>query len=1111
MPDPEPHQSPQLLLACRSGHVKSVTFSAVSGDASQPPRLSAVAEFGQRHPVIGLASSPDCGGPARVYAATATGLLRRLDDDLRQMDSAEKAAAVEMTSPAEVPAAATTCLTFCCSSADSSGERRDLLAVGHEDGTVRLASFAASAASCTDAAQLRAGCHVGVVRAWGDSDARLATGGRESDLRVWDVAAESCVFQAKNLPNDRLNLRRPVDVRDIRPIAGGQLLAVCTGHRELRLYSPGEQRRPVVNLAWSEYPIQSCCAIEAASAAAVAAGNSAGHLGLFDLRRPPAASSKSPAAAAAQLLGHFKPSCSGAVTALDAVIDAGLLFATSEDRHLRVFDLRGRRLLCQLYAKSRLAGLLPLSGVSELTRSSVRAAGDRVVKGLTASSSEGVSKRRLTDQLYLATPAVEGGAEAKAAKIDKKKAGAAPAAGRGPIKFSFTADILAHPLKNVTAKRSAAKASNGTAGRPAAVVKGVAKAAKAIAAPGRGAARGLAKRRRTLGAELGRRFKKGGLLDRRLGATGSDGNADVADAAAEVALRRFAAQKRRVLAAEAEAAMRQPSETEDSGLLSAVNKFAPLATELDDAEFDDDDASGAGRSRLSSEALFDEGGLLRKGTGLKDRMETLIAQTRADRAEKREQLEETRRLTDAIDAEWKSRVRFQLGPLMSVPTSTKAAPESGDQLSAFKLLSDQLMQSQRLVAKDAAPTGNGGSVAKAKLKPSERRSAGEQLAGLCSKLDRLRRARRQRVAAAEDGHSASGALAAPPAPYLETVRLILRLCNLSGFKARRFCCLRLGVAFCAEVLADCCVRRRPTGLKEICRILLLVSALKRLLSALHWPLCPELLACLHSLLLIASPADASRWDGGGAPHANSDAEEEQEEDSGASSALRRRQQLLLATRPVPADWRPGPLPLSLCQRASGLASSQAAGLRLLCLGRVFADLGELLTAWRGVGATGGLPSAGLRAAFLPLAEAAERAKAAAGGGLWPAEILNAADSFLNSFADCSAEATGARLLREREPPRMLELLEPQVEANFDPGRRKSDSSSGEERKRLLRARKRAMKAAVREVARDRDFLAGERLETTLRADAQRKRKVRELMGALGNQEGEVKKLSRGKK
>lgn len=64
---------------------------------------------------------------------------------------------------------------------------------------------------------------------------KVATGGKENGLKVWDLEIpEKPVFSAKNMRDDWLDLRRPHWVKDMAFIPDSDKLVTCTGFHQVR-------------------------------------------------------------------------------------------------------------------------------------------------------------------------------------------------------------------------------------------------------------------------------------------------------------------------------------------------------------------------------------------------------------------------------------------------------------------------------------------------------------------------------------------------------------------------------------------------------------------------------------------------------------------------------------------------------------------------------------------------------------------------------------------------------------------------------------------------------------------------------------------------------------
>jgi len=97
-------------------------------------------------------------------------------------------------------------------------------------------------------------------------------------------------------------------------------------------------------------------------------------------------------------------------------------------------------------------------------------------------------------------------------------------------------------------------------------------------------------------------------------------------------------------------------------------------------------------------------------------------------------------------------------------------------------------------------------------------------------------------------------------------------------------------------------------------------------------------------------------------------------------------------------------------------------------------------------------------------------------------------------------------------PVALKMFEPQIEESWS-GKRKKGGPNKQvnDKQRLTHKYKREMKAAVREIKRDNEVLAKHKQDTVMQKDAERKRKMKELMHDLQVQEGDFKKMKKEKR
>lgn len=88
--------------------------------------------------------------------------------------------------------------------------------------------------SSEPATQLHAGQNVCRMRQSPVHRHKVATGGKDNPLKIWDLQRpESPAFTAKNLRDDWLDLRRPHWVRDMAFIPDSDKVVTCTGYHQV--------------------------------------------------------------------------------------------------------------------------------------------------------------------------------------------------------------------------------------------------------------------------------------------------------------------------------------------------------------------------------------------------------------------------------------------------------------------------------------------------------------------------------------------------------------------------------------------------------------------------------------------------------------------------------------------------------------------------------------------------------------------------------------------------------------------------------------------------------------------------------------------------------------
>ncbi|XP_034405205.1 WD repeat-containing protein 74 [Cyclopterus lumpus] len=192
--------------------------------------------------------------------------------------------------------------------------------------------------------ELHAGQNVSRMRQSPVHRHKVATGGKENGLKVWDLQnPQSPVFSAKNLRDDWLDLRRPQWVRDMAFIPDSDKVVTCTGYHQVHVFDPATpQRRPVLEFEYGEYPLTALSLPAAGNTVVV--GNTHGHIALLDLRK-------------GVVRGCLK-GLAGGVRALQCHASRPVVASCGLDRFLRIHSLEDRTLLHKVYLKSRLNCIL---------------------------------------------------------------------------------------------------------------------------------------------------------------------------------------------------------------------------------------------------------------------------------------------------------------------------------------------------------------------------------------------------------------------------------------------------------------------------------------------------------------------------------------------------------------------------------------------------------------------------------------------------------------------------------------------------------------------------------------------------------------------------------
>uniref|UniRef100_M4BCG2 Anaphase-promoting complex subunit 4 WD40 domain-containing protein n=1 Tax=Hyaloperonospora arabidopsidis (strain Emoy2) TaxID=559515 RepID=M4BCG2_HYAAE len=176
----------------------------------------------------------------------------------------------------------------------------------------------------------------------------IGVGGKEHDLNLWSLETQQVLFKAKNVTHNKLDMRVPVWVKDLRFLStpgssNGYRVVVGSGYQCVRIYDSNTKRRPVQELEkFGEHPIQSLCV--SPDETRIYVGDTAGNLDILDLRT----------------LKHMGR-CTGPIGSIRDISchpTLPYIAAVGLDRMVHVFDVNTRKHRHVIYAKQRLNCLL---------------------------------------------------------------------------------------------------------------------------------------------------------------------------------------------------------------------------------------------------------------------------------------------------------------------------------------------------------------------------------------------------------------------------------------------------------------------------------------------------------------------------------------------------------------------------------------------------------------------------------------------------------------------------------------------------------------------------------------------------------------------------------
>lgn len=180
---------------------------------------------------------------------------------------------------------------------------------------------------------------------------RLLVGGRENDAQLVDLSTQQLLWKAKNVPNDKLNLRVPIWITSL-DVLEEQRFLTATAYKQARHYDRRASDRPVHSFA-IDTPYALTCIKAAEDNQSFYVADGAGNLYQHDLR------------ANGRRMHTFK-GCTGSIRSLSLDHESHTLACVGLDRHLRIFNTNTAKPTARVYLKNRLNTLMCMDDFGDL-------------------------------------------------------------------------------------------------------------------------------------------------------------------------------------------------------------------------------------------------------------------------------------------------------------------------------------------------------------------------------------------------------------------------------------------------------------------------------------------------------------------------------------------------------------------------------------------------------------------------------------------------------------------------------------------------------------------------------------------------------------------------
>lgn len=292
---------------------------------------------------------PDFG---RIHVARTAGVVEAWDISYsKQQESSQECCKLELRQTVDCPSDP---LALSCIRQSSPADKGSRIVTCNEEGLVQVHSSPLSSSTHDGNGDITKPTSLSIqgpvssvlVSETGDKGGTtLASGGRENDLKTWDVQTAQCTWKAKNVPHDFLDLRQPVWITSIcslSPENGLQHMVTGTAYHQVRLYDTRANKRPTHSLDAFDHGVTTMAV--APSGQEVVVADTAGMVSTLDLRQ--------------LRWGRKFRGPAGSVRGLAFHPTLPRLACVGLDRMAWVYDSRSAQLKFKIYLKQRLNAVL---------------------------------------------------------------------------------------------------------------------------------------------------------------------------------------------------------------------------------------------------------------------------------------------------------------------------------------------------------------------------------------------------------------------------------------------------------------------------------------------------------------------------------------------------------------------------------------------------------------------------------------------------------------------------------------------------------------------------------------------------------------------------------